>query len=151
MSLNWRCLKDDLVVARGFLALFQTNPTVRHQATAQRLELTAGEVQFEDVSFGYEPEDLILKNISFLARPNQKVALVGLTETGKSTILKLLFRLYDVTNGRIEIDGQDLRNITIDSLREVIGVISNVSHTRATCGHLCSKFYRIVNSSTTRS
>lgn len=69
---------------------------------------------------------MILENISFQARPSQRVALVGMPESGKSTILKLLFRLYDVTSGKIEIDGQDIREVTIESLRDQIAVVSKV-------------------------
>jgi len=82
-----------------------------------------GSLVFEDVQFGYRPDREILHGISFTAAPGSKVAIVGPTGAGKSTISRLLFRFYDVTGGRILIDGRDLRDVTQDSLRAAIGVV----------------------------
>ena len=82
-----------------------------------------GAVTFENVKFSYDGKKEIIQDISFTAHPGQKIALVGETGGGKSTILKLLFRFYDVTRGSIRIDDQDIRDVTLESLRDCIGVV----------------------------
>ena len=83
----------------------------------------AGELRFEGVHFGYRPDRTILKGIDFTVPAGRKLAIVGPTGAGKSTISRLLFRFYDVTEGCIRIDGQDIRDVTQDSLRAAIGVV----------------------------
>jgi ABC-type transport system involved in Fe-S cluster assembly fused permease/ATPase subunit len=83
----------------------------------------AGEVRFEDVHFGYRPDRAILKGVDFTVPAGGRLAIVGQTGAGKSTISRLLFRFYDVTQGRILIDGQDIRDVTQESLRAAIGVV----------------------------
>jgi ATP-binding cassette subfamily B protein len=83
----------------------------------------AAEVVFEDVQFGYRPDRAILKGVSFRIPPGKSLAIVGPTGAGKSTIGRLLFRFYDVTGGRVLVDGQDVRDVTQDSLRAAIGVV----------------------------
>jgi ATP-binding cassette subfamily B protein len=82
-----------------------------------------GEIRFEDVWFGYKPSEYVLKHIDFTIKPGEKVALVGPTGAGKSSIIRLLSRLYEPTKGRISIDGVDIRDITQAELRHRIGVI----------------------------
>jgi ATP-binding cassette subfamily B protein len=82
-----------------------------------------GEVRFENVHFGYRPNREILHGVSFTIPAGKRVAVVGPTGGGKSTISRLLFRFYDVTGGRILIDGQDIRDVTQDSVRAAIGVV----------------------------
>nr|XP_012152493.1 PREDICTED: ATP-binding cassette sub-family B member 6, mitochondrial isoform X2 [Megachile rotundata] len=82
-----------------------------------------GHVEFSNVSFSYTPEKIILKNINFVAPAGKTVALVGPSGAGKSTIIRLLFRFYDVEHGEILIDGQNIKTITQDSLRRTIGVV----------------------------
>ncbi|MFQ3534817.1 MAG: ABC transporter ATP-binding protein [Aggregatilineales bacterium] len=83
-----------------------------------------GEVRFENVSFRYEPHlPLALKNISFAAEPGQVIALIGLTGSGKSTLVSLIPRFYDVTEGRVTIDGIDVRTVQLESLRRQIGIV----------------------------
>ena len=89
----------------------------------RRSDGRGGEVRFESVYFGYRPDREILKGIGFTVPAGNKLAIVGPTGAGKSTISQLLFRFYDVTDGRILIDGQDLRDVTQDSLRAAIGVV----------------------------
>lgn len=82
-----------------------------------------GEVTFEEVEFGYHEEQQILKGISFVAKPGQVIALMGLTGSGKSTLINLLPRFYDPTKGCVRVDGYDLRDIAIASLRSQIGIV----------------------------
>jgi ATP-binding cassette subfamily B protein len=81
------------------------------------------EVKFDNVSFGYDPNILVLKNISFTLRQNMKLAIVGQTGAGKSTIINLLARFYDPSEGRILIDGHDIREIPLDSLRSLMSIV----------------------------
>ena len=90
---------------------------------AKPLLVTSGEITFDNVHFGYEPTREILKGVSFTLKPGQKLALVGHSGSGKSTIGRLLFRFYDVTSGAVRIDGQDLRSVTQTSLHGHIGVV----------------------------
>ena len=105
------------------LDLLQTESTVRDVPDASCLTVSDGVVEFKDVSFSYSPNHPpILKNISFKVPKGHTVALVGSSGAGKSTIIKLLFRFYDVGSGRITIDGQDVRDVSQRSLRQHIGV-----------------------------
>jgi ABC-type transport system involved in Fe-S cluster assembly fused permease/ATPase subunit len=90
---------------------------------AKPLQVRAGEITFDNVHFGYEPTREILKGVSFTLKPGEKLALVGHSGSGKSTIGRLLFRFYDVTSGAVRIDGQDLRDVTQSSLHAQIGVV----------------------------
>ncbi|GIO48468.1 putative ABC transporter ATP-binding protein [Paenibacillus azoreducens] len=90
---------------------------------AKVLDQIQGEVVFDQVSFGYRPEVPILKNISFTAKPGSSTALVGPTGAGKTTIVNLLTRFYDVTAGSVRIDGKDIRDYTRDSLRRSFGFV----------------------------
>ncbi|MBE9916808.1 ABC transporter ATP-binding protein [Paenibacillus donghaensis] len=90
---------------------------------AKVLDQIQGEVVFDQVSFGYRPEVSILKNISFTAKPGSSTALVGPTGAGKTTIVNLLTRFYDVTAGSVRIDGKDIRDYTRDSLRRSFGFV----------------------------
>ena len=110
-----------LVDAEELLRLFQKQPSV--QDGPNEFNLQQGGVVFEDVTFTYNDKKNIVNDLSFHAEPGQTIALIGETGAGKSTILKLLFRLYDVNEGSIKIDGQDVRDVTLGSLREHIGVV----------------------------
>lgn len=103
--------------------LLSVRPTVVDRPGARPIAIHHGLVCFENVSFAYGDRPPALRNISFEIPPGCRVALVGPSGSGKSTISRLLFRFYDVDEGRITIDGQDLRNVTQESLRKAIGVI----------------------------
>lgn len=96
---------------------------IRENPDAEELVVTDGEVSYESVTFSYDT-DHILEDISFTANPGETVALVGPTGAGKTTLLKLLLRMYDVDSGAILIDGSDIRDVSIKSLRNVIGYVS---------------------------
>lgn len=91
--------------------------------TAKPLALTGGEIRFSNVSFGYHPERPIFRNVSFTIPAGKKVAIVGPSGCGKSTVFRLLFRFYEPNSGSITIDGQDLRDVQLESLRRAVGVV----------------------------
>lgn len=94
---------------------------------AQPLPPIKGEVQFDHVTFSYDSEKTVLKDVSFTVTPGQSIALVGPTGAGKSTVVNLISRFYDVTQGAVRIDGHDLRDITLDSLRKQMSVMQQDS------------------------
>jgi ATP-binding cassette subfamily B protein len=96
---------------------------IAEEPDADDLAVTDGRVVYDDVAFGYDDETVI-EDVSFEVEGGETLALVGPTGAGKSTVLKLLLRMYDVDEGRITIDGQDLREVTIPSLRERVGYVS---------------------------
>ena len=106
-----------------FFAVLDARSAVPERPDARALDVPCGEVAFENVSFAYTDGTKVLEDVSFVARPGSVVALVGQTGAGKSTAMALLQRLWDPSEGRIEIDGQDLRGVTLDSLRASIGVV----------------------------
>ncbi len=106
-----------------FFGVLDAGSSVPERADAAELEASLGEVAFENVSFAYPGGPNILTDVSFLARPGTATALVGQTGAGKSTAMSLLQRLWDPSEGRILVDGQDLRDVTLESLRRAIGVV----------------------------
>jgi glucan exporter ATP-binding protein len=113
-----------LPALEDFFNILDARSSVPEKQDARTLWAPRGEVRFEDVSFSYPASDAsVLSDVSFKASPGMCVALVGHTGAGKSTAMTLLQRLWDPTSGRITIDGQDLRDITLDSLRSNIGVV----------------------------
>lgn len=119
----YREIRQALVDMGEMFHLLDQPAEVQDAPDARQLEVRGGEVVFDDVRFGYDPDREILKGISLTVAPGQKVALVGSSGSGKSTIGRLLFRFYDVTGGAVRIDGQDLRSVTQDSLHDSIGVV----------------------------
>ncbi|PWY94443.1 P-loop containing nucleoside triphosphate hydrolase protein [Aspergillus sclerotioniger CBS 115572] len=120
----YRELRQSLLDMETLFNLQKVNVTITERPNAKPIELKqGGEIRFENVTFGYHPERPILKNASFTIPAGQKFAIVGPSGCGKSTILRLLFRYYDVQEGRILIDGQDVRDVTVESLRKAIGVV----------------------------
>jgi ATP-binding cassette subfamily B protein len=106
-----------------FFGVLDAKSSVPERADARELVATVGEVVFDHVAFAYPGGPNILNDVSFVARPGTSVALVGQTGAGKSTAMALLQRLWDPTEGRVAIDGQDLRDVTLESLRRAIGVV----------------------------
>jgi ABC-type transport system involved in Fe-S cluster assembly fused permease/ATPase subunit len=122
-STMYRQISYSLMDAERLLELFQTKPTIIDSPAAEPLKLSQGLVKFDNVTFAYDERKPTLKDVSFVVPAGKTVALVGETGGGKSTILKLMDRFYDVKGGTISIDGQDIRNVTLDSLRSKIGVV----------------------------
>jgi ATP-binding cassette subfamily B protein len=123
LGFAYREIKQGLTDMEQMFALLDVPAEVRDAPGALPLALTQGEIRFEDVRFGYRPDREILKGVSFTVPPGRMLAIVGPTGAGKSTISRLLFRFYDVTGGRVLVDGQDVRSITQQSLRADIGVV----------------------------
>jgi len=103
--------------------LFQTDPTTPQGADARVLPPVRGEIVFDHVSFGYDPATPVLQDVNLRIAPGETVAFVGQTGAGKSTAAKLITRFYDPTEGRVLLDGHDLRDVTLDSLRRQLGVV----------------------------
>ena len=118
-----RWLVRDFVDAERVLHLLQTQPSVVDAPEAYPLAVRDGEVRFEDVSFKYDSSRYALHDLSFTVSPGQTVALVGQTGAGKSSILKLLLRLHDVTSGSITVSKQDIRYVRLSSLRDAVSVV----------------------------
>ncbi len=106
-------ISRDLIHAEQLLEIMQMKPTVRNKDDAKPLDLPSSQVSFKNVCFSYDKQKEILKNVSIEVAPGTTVAFVGATGAGKSTILKLLDRFYDVSEGSIEIDGQDIRDVDV--------------------------------------
>ncbi|KAF6829130.1 ABC transporter [Colletotrichum plurivorum] len=123
LSHNYRYLMKDLVDAERLLDLLQTKPTVIERDDTRDLRDVKGHVAFENVGFAYDPRRTTIRDLNIAAAPGQTIALVGETGAGKSSIMKLLLRFYDVTEGRITIDGHDVRDVTLSSLRAALGVV----------------------------
>jgi ABC-type multidrug transport system fused ATPase/permease subunit len=107
-------LNNDLIHAERLLGLLEKKPTVRNKPTARPFKYKEGMVEFDKVCFTYDDKKDITKDLSFTVQGGQSVAFVGATGAGKTTILKLLSRLYDVTGGSIRIDGQDIRDVDLE-------------------------------------
>jgi ATP-binding cassette subfamily B protein len=119
----YREIRQALVDMRQMFDLLDEPPEVSDKTTASALKVTNGHVTFESVSFSYEPQRQILRGINVDIPAGQTIAIVGPSGSGKSTIGRLLFRFYDVTGGAVLIDGQDVRDVTQDSLHRAIGVV----------------------------
>lgn len=119
----YREMKGALVNIERMFTLLNEKSKVQDSSTARQLEVIHGEIKFQDVHFCYRQGRDILQGVSFNIKAKQKVAIVGTSGVGKSTLFKLLFRFYDVTAGSILIDGQDIRSVSQDSLRRMIGVV----------------------------
>jgi ATP-binding cassette, subfamily B, bacterial len=114
---------DSLISGERVLEVLQTAPRIRDKRDAVRAPRLKGEIVFDRVTFGYEPDMPVLRDMSFTVSPGETVALVGESGAGKSTILHLLLRFFDPWSGRILIDGQDIRRFQLRSLRSQIGVV----------------------------
>jgi len=123
MGMVYREIKQAVIDIEKMFSLLARKPEIEDSPGAHPLQVRAGAIRFDNVSFAYEPARPILSNLSFDVAAGHTVAIVGPSGAGKSTISRLLFRFYDVTGGRILIDGQDTRGVTQTSLRAAIGMV----------------------------
>jgi len=119
----YREIRQALVDMGEMFGLLAQPAEVMDKPGAPALKVSGGEIVFDDVRFSYEPSREILKGVSFRVAPGERLALVGHSGSGKSTVARLMFRFYDVTGGAIRIDGQDLREVTQGSIHSAIGVV----------------------------
>ncbi len=119
----YREIRQALVDMSAMFTLLEQPAEITDKPGALPLKVTGGEVELKGVHFGYDPEREILKGVSIRVPAGQTVAIVGSSGSGKSTIGRLLFRFYDVTGGALTIDGQDVRDVTMRSLHDSIGVV----------------------------
>jgi ATP-binding cassette subfamily B protein len=123
MGMLYREIKQAVIDIETMFTVLDRDPEIRDKSGAQPLKIGAGAIRFEGVTFAYDPERPILRDLTFEVPAGHTVAIVGPSGAGKSTISRLLFRFYDVTGGRILIDGQDIREVTQKSLRQAIGMV----------------------------
>ncbi|MDH5440136.1 MAG: ABC transporter ATP-binding protein/permease [Candidatus Bathyarchaeota archaeon] len=119
----YNTVQSAFAAAERIYEIEDTIPQIKDEPDAVELPPLKGEVKFEDVTFGYDPDHPILYNISFHAQPKETVALAGPTGAGKSTIIKLLSRFYENQSGTIEVDGYDIRGVTLDSIHRQMGIV----------------------------
>ncbi|XP_046623352.1 ATP-binding cassette sub-family B member 6 [Neodiprion virginianus] len=128
VPLNWfgtyyRAIQKNFVDMENMFELLREEQEIIDAPGAGPLVIKRGGVEFSNVSFGYTPERVVLRNISFVAPPGKTIAFVGPSGAGKSTIMRLLFRFYDVEQGAVIVDGQNVKTVRQDTLRSAIGVV----------------------------
>jgi ATP-binding cassette, subfamily B, heavy metal transporter len=119
----YREIRRSLTDLENMLGLLKKEAQIKDKADAPQLQLQQGRIEFNQVHFSYQPGRPILNGLSFVVEPGQKLAIVGASGAGKSTIARLLYRFYDIQNGSICIDGQDVRDVTQSSLRQSIAIV----------------------------
>lgn len=119
----YRSIQSNLINAERMLELFKEQPHVVDREGAKTLEECAGDIVFDNVTFSYDKRRPALNHLSFHCPPGTTTALVGESGGGKSTVMRLIFRYYNPDSGQIKVDGIDVQDITIDSLRRFIGVV----------------------------
>ena len=119
----WTTAQSALAAAERVFELLDIEPEIQDAPDAMELPKLKGQVRFENVSFSYDSDQPVLQNINLLANPGQTIAIVGPTGAGKTTMVNLLMRFYDVTSGKITLDGYDVRGVTQHSLRSQMGMV----------------------------
>ncbi len=123
ISVLWGNIQSAVAGAERIFGLLDVKSTIRDKPDAKEMGAIRGRVEFDHVTAEYKEGELVLKNVSFYAEPGTTVAIVGPTGAGKTTIINLIPRFYDVTGGSVKIDGIDVRDVTQESLRKQIGIV----------------------------
>jgi ATP-binding cassette subfamily B protein len=123
MGMVYREIKQGLIDMETMFALLDEKAEIGDKPGAKPIDVKKGAIKFDDVSFAYDPDRPILKHVSFEVPAGKMVAIVGPTGAGKSTISRLLFRFYELSGGAVTIDGQNIQDVTQDSLRAAIGMV----------------------------
>ena len=154
LSEKYTILQAAMASSERIFKLLDSEPSVASPDAPKALAVQKGSIEFRNVSFSYNPGEPVLHDISFKVEPGEKIAVVGATGAGKSTIIALLSRFYDVQQGEILIDGIDVRDYDLQGLRRSIGIVlqevflfsgsvaENIrlgksGHHRSTCGESC--------------
>ncbi|HHX28696.1 MAG TPA: ABC transporter ATP-binding protein [Firmicutes bacterium] len=119
----WNWVLQAAVSSERVFEVLDTEPNVQDKPDAIELGSVEGHVEFKDITFGYDPSLPVLHNVNIEAKPNETIALVGPTGAGKSSVINLLCRFYDVQGGAVVVDGHDVRDVTIQSLRQNLGIV----------------------------
>jgi subfamily B ATP-binding cassette protein MsbA len=117
-------LQEGVAAASRVFGVVDRQVTLIEVPDAKPLKLKQGEIEFRDVSFAYEPENAVLKSVSLIVPPGSTVALVGPSGSGKSTLVNLTLRFFDPERGKVLIDDQDIKHVTVDSLREAVALVT---------------------------
>jgi subfamily B ATP-binding cassette protein MsbA len=117
-------LQEGIAAASRVLGIVDREIRLTELPDAKPLELKRGEIEFGNVSFAYEPENSVLKGVGLIVPPGSTVALVGPSGSGKSTLVNLTLRFFDPDRGKVSIDGQDIKHVTVDSLRDAIALVT---------------------------
>jgi ATP-binding cassette subfamily B protein len=123
LSHVYNMLQSTMAACEKIFGIMDEVPEIRDQAGAQELGAIAGRIEYRGVTFGYNPQIPVLEDIDFVAEPGQRIALVGATGAGKSSIANLLGRFYDPQKGQVLVDGRDIREATVNSLRDQMGIV----------------------------
>ncbi len=123
LSMFWNNVQSAMAAAERVFNLLDVEEEVEERPGAIRLERIEGRISFEDVTFGYDPERPVLKNVTLAIEPRKTVALVGPTGVGKTTMANLIYRFYDPQEGRITIDGYDIRGVELRTLRSQMAIV----------------------------
>lgn len=123
LSSLYKNISSDIIDAEKMLSLLGEKTEIKDDPDAKEMVITDGVIEFKNVTFSYDGTKDAIRNVSFKLEKGQSLALVGETGSGKSTILRLLYRFYDITSGHIYIDGQDISKVTQESLRRAIGIV----------------------------
>ena len=123
LSMFWNNIQSAMAASERVLGLLDTDVEIEEKPDAVRLPRIEGKIVYEDMTFGYDPGQPVLRDIDLTFEPNTTVALVGPTGAGKTTMINLLYRFYDSQEGRITVDGHDLRDVELDALRSQMAIV----------------------------